>query len=172
MKHDSEALPIETKKPKSSLGVGVKCRGECDAAEYNLGFVGGSPYKNGAVRCSVCEIYLKSDYDVCPCCNFKLRTKSPHSQIEKRTPEGDKAFHSFGLAFIELKNGINSLPKWFEYHDLGVARTKILITNIRLVNAFLVDIAKYKRQRPDRIDDKHNKIEKLIDKLKSLLPNY
>lgn len=151
---------------------GTNCRGVCDNAEYNLGFLGGSPYKNGAIRCTTCEVYLKDEYEMCPCCNGKLRINSPYSQIEKRTPEGDKAFYLFDLTLIELKNGIRSLPKWFEHHDLGVARTKTLIVNFTMLLAFLDEISKHKRQRPDRITDKHETLLKLIAKLKKTLPNY
>ena len=35
-----------------------------------------SRYKEGQKRCSVCEIFIKWDETYCPCCNYKLRTRS------------------------------------------------------------------------------------------------
>lgn len=71
-----------------------------------------------------------------------------------------------------LKEGIHSLPKWFKHHELGVARTKILIVNIELAIAFLCEIIKYKRQNITRIELKEQKIKKYIEKLMKSLPKY
>ena len=35
-----------------------------------------SRYKEGQKRCSVCEIFITWDETYCPCCNYKLRTRS------------------------------------------------------------------------------------------------
>jgi len=35
-----------------------------------------SRYKEGQKRCSVCEIFVKWDETYCPCCNYKLKTRS------------------------------------------------------------------------------------------------
>ena len=150
---------------------GTKCRGDCNRTDK--GFVKSSSYRDGKLKyCAICEAFVKKLHDKCPCCNCKLRSKSPHSQIEKRTPEGDRAFDFFNLVMSDLTHGIDDIPKYLKYHKLLVNRIKILIANIKLANAFLIDISKYKRQRPDRITDKREKIYKLIDKIKLLLPNY
>jgi hypothetical protein len=44
----------------------------------------GGRYANGQKRCQVCQIYMKWDRLRCPCCRFKLRTKSRNSAFKKR----------------------------------------------------------------------------------------
>lgn len=73
---------------------------------------------------------------------------------------------------LELKKGIEALPNYFKIHELGVARTKILIVNIELAIAFLCEIIKYKRQNITRIELKEQKIKKYIEKLMKSLPKY
>jgi hypothetical protein len=35
-----------------------------------------SRYTEGQKRCSICEIFIKWNENNCPCCNYKLRTRS------------------------------------------------------------------------------------------------
>jgi hypothetical protein len=54
----------------------MSCNGICERykAKRNAGIP--SRYREGQKRCSVCEIFIKWDENSCPCCNYKLRTRS------------------------------------------------------------------------------------------------
>jgi hypothetical protein len=57
----------------------MACRGICHRFEVKTRF-GGRSYVNGQKRCQVCEIYLKVEGYVCPCCKLRLRLKPKQSK--------------------------------------------------------------------------------------------
>ena len=47
------------------------CKGICD--RYKTKKV--SPYVNGVVWCSICQVFMKINEDRCPCCHCQARKK-------------------------------------------------------------------------------------------------
>jgi len=102
----SEALPIETKRPRATLGVGTKCKGICN--RYSLSI---RKYISGEFkRCSTCDIFLFKVYDKCPCCNLKLRTQ-PKDPKDKNTRKGNEAFYKYDALMIRAKNEFRLISK-------------------------------------------------------------
>ena len=167
-----DSFPIETKKHrKHDYVVYPKCR----RWHQKPPFVKGSRYAKGQRYCATCETWITKKGIVdgkCDCCHSKIRTRPKNSPKQIMSIEGNKALAFFNISMVELKKGIETLPNYFEIHGLGVARTKILIMNIRLVIAFKNEISKYKRQNITRIELKEEKIKKYIEKLLKSLPKY
>ena len=149
----------------------MKCH--CDHPKSK--FVKGSRYEKGQRWCKICETWRWGVGIIdgkCSCCHFILRTKPKNSPKQIISIEGNRALDFFNITMAVLKEGIHSLPKWFKHHELGVARTKILIVNIELAIAFLCEIIKYKRQNITRVELKEQKIIEYIKKLMKSLPKY
>lgn len=167
-----DSLPIETKKHrKHDYVVYPKCHSD----HQKPPFVKGSRYEKGQRWCKTCETWRWGVGIIdgkCSCCNFRLRTKPKNSPKQIISIEGNRALAFFNTSMVELKKGIEALPTYFKIHELGVARTKILIVNIELATAFLCEIIKYKRQNITRIELKEQKIKKYIEKLMKSLPKY
>lgn len=53
----------------------MSCHGICEIQSKKNQAIP-SRYKEGQKRCSVREIFIKWDGTCCPCCNYKLRTRS------------------------------------------------------------------------------------------------
>jgi len=61
----------------------MSCKGICN--RYKTGKNSdGSWYGNGKKRCNVCEIFIKHDTSFCPCCGFRLRSKSRNKESKER----------------------------------------------------------------------------------------
>ena len=41
-------------------------------------------YQNGQKRCTLCDVFFKTESNRCPCCNIKLRTKSRNYKSKKK----------------------------------------------------------------------------------------
>ena len=54
----------------------MSCNGICERFKAKRNPDIPSGYREGQKRCSVCEIFIKWDENSCPCCNYKLRTRS------------------------------------------------------------------------------------------------
>ena len=54
----------------------MSCNGVCERHKAKRNHNFSSRYMEGQKRCSVCEIYIKWNENRCPCCNYKLRTRS------------------------------------------------------------------------------------------------
>jgi len=61
--------------------------------------VSGGRYANGQKRCQVCEIYMNFNGLVCPCCNFRLRSKPRNVKYKAKLEEAktNNEFQSFGI---------------------------------------------------------------------------
>jgi hypothetical protein len=80
----------------------VTCKGICLRHRAQEP-VGSGRYACGQKRCQVCEIFIKWDLLSCPCCGFKLRTKTHNSILKKRFAEVKK--------YQDLRNKIQaSIP--------------------------------------------------------------
>jgi len=67
----------------------MACKGVC--IRYKTGKnPDGSRYGNGVQRCSACEIFIKWYEQFCPCCGFRLRTKSRNKGSKERMREKEK----------------------------------------------------------------------------------
>jgi hypothetical protein len=57
----------------------MSCNGVCKRYRANRNHSIPSRYSEGQKRCNICEIFIKWDENsYCPCCNYKLRTRSFH----------------------------------------------------------------------------------------------
>ena len=155
---NSEALPIETKRPRAALGVGTKCKGICN--RYSLSI---RKYLSGEFkRCSTCDIFLFKVYDKCPCCHLKLSTH-PKSPKDKSTKKGNEAFYKYDALMIRAKNEFRLLSK------IPEERKKIL----RSVCEYLEQaITQYRimeleqRQRPAYLKAKVKSFWNFLEKIK------
>ena len=138
---------------------GTKCRAICDLCS-----VKSSSYQDGKLKkCTVCEVFLKSSYERCPCCKLKLRCK-PKATKDKRTREGDEALTFFDIAVIRANNEFKILKKCYKMPKLG---HNIIDSIFRQLNQIIIQYEKIrenKRQRPDYLKAKYEMMEKLIAK--------
>ena len=54
--------------------LGIRCKGLCQTWELGVIKLTGR-YNRGQKRCSICDIFLKTQKIRCPCCNYVLRTR-------------------------------------------------------------------------------------------------
>jgi len=54
----------------------MSCNGICERYKAKTNPIILSRYSEGQKRCSVCEISINWNENNCPCCNYKLRTRS------------------------------------------------------------------------------------------------
>lgn len=54
----------------------MSCNGICERYRARRNHDIPSRYREGQKRYSVCEIFIKWDENNCPCCKYKLRTRS------------------------------------------------------------------------------------------------
>ena len=54
----------------------MSCNGICERYKAKTNPIILSRYNEGQKRCSVCEIFINWNENNCPCCNYKLRTRS------------------------------------------------------------------------------------------------
>ena len=64
---------------KNNLG----CKGICKRYKPTGSFINGR-YRKGQKRCQVCDLFIKFDGLWCPCCGYKLRTKTRSSKSKKK----------------------------------------------------------------------------------------
>lgn len=174
---NSEALPIETKRPRASLGVGTKCRDIC--RHHRAKFIKGSRYEKGQRYCSTCEAWVSKKGIIiiegrkqCLCCNSKTRARSPHSKKEFKTQRGDRAFNYLKIAMAELQNGFKILPLYYKCDPkLAHHRVDSLLKNSKLVQCLIAEVKTFKRQRHERIDQKYQKIIDMIETTLKKMPN-
>ena len=62
----------------------MTCNGICHRHKITKGKRTDSWYKQGAKRCSTCDIYIKWDGMWCPCCGYMLRNKPKNNQYKQR----------------------------------------------------------------------------------------
>ena len=62
----------------------MTCNGICHRHKITKGKRNDSWYKQGAKRCSTCDIYIKWDGLWCPCCGYMLRNKPKNNQYKQR----------------------------------------------------------------------------------------
>ena len=55
--------------------MGASCKGICIQMKHSS-IPNSKKYELGLKRCSWCEVWLKLDEVMCPCCRMKLRTKA------------------------------------------------------------------------------------------------
>jgi predicted amidophosphoribosyltransferase len=70
----------------------MSCNGICERYKAKRNPIIPSRYKEGQKRCSVCKVFIKWNENYCPCCNYKLRTRS---------------FRGFGMRKIHREEIIN-----------------------------------------------------------------
>jgi len=63
----------------------MKCVGICEKLKANLQYIGYRKgilprYANGQKRCKVCDIFMRFSGSNCPCCGYKMRTKSRYAK--------------------------------------------------------------------------------------------
>jgi len=63
--------------------ISMTCKGICVRHRAQKPIDSGR-YASGQKRCQVCDIFIKWDLFWCPCCGYKLRTKSRNSIFKKR----------------------------------------------------------------------------------------
>jgi len=69
------------------IGKNIKnmtCNGICHRYKITKGNRNDSWYKQGAKRCTTCDIYIKWEGLWCPCCGYMLRTKPKNNQYKQR----------------------------------------------------------------------------------------
>jgi predicted amidophosphoribosyltransferase len=59
----------------------MPCRGIC------IRYRASGRYVTGNKRCHQCNLFIKWDGLLCPCCGYKLRTKPRHSKFKERLRE-------------------------------------------------------------------------------------
>jgi len=65
----------------------MACKGDC--IKYNANRVS-ARYKGGQKRCTSCEIFLKYDGLLCPCCGIRLRTGPRARHLKKKLRESEE----------------------------------------------------------------------------------
>jgi len=58
------------------------CRGICDRFSCPKHNIGGL-YTTGHKRCNICEIYLKTEENKCPCCENFLRNRPRNGRYKE-----------------------------------------------------------------------------------------
>jgi len=69
------------------IGKNIKkmaCNGICHRYQVTKGNRNDSWYKQGAKRCTACNIYIKWEGMWCPCCGYMLRNKPKNNQYKQR----------------------------------------------------------------------------------------
>ena len=61
-----------------STGICLACKGICTRFESHK-----QRYELGTRRCTICDVYLKTEEKLCPCCNSVLRGKRKTKKIKK-----------------------------------------------------------------------------------------
>ena len=59
----------------------MPCKGICISCKVSRG------YANGHKRCNHCNLYIKWDGLLCPCCGYKLRVGPRHSKFKAKLRE-------------------------------------------------------------------------------------
>ena len=61
----------------------MTCKGICVRYKAQKP-VGTGRYASGQRRCQICEIFIKWEGLWCPCCKYRLRTKSRNKESKER----------------------------------------------------------------------------------------
>ncbi|MEM3159715.1 MAG: hypothetical protein QXJ74_02925 [Nitrososphaera sp.] len=59
------------------------CRGICPSYRAYRS-EGPSRYACGQKRCQICDLFLKCDGNLCPCCGYRLRTKPRGTKYKEK----------------------------------------------------------------------------------------
>jgi len=158
---------------------GTKCRGYCQQSfwGWKAKFVKDSRYKVGQKFCSTCQIYIKSnDQNLknCPCCNCKLRTKSPYSQKRIKSDEGKNFLGIYNITIKRIRHEIALLPHYIRHNKHGEATRNIIQSlpeYITLAEDCLDKIALLKYEKKERIENKRQNILEQKEIIEKLLAN-
>ena len=146
---------------------GTKCRGVCDRFS-----ISSSSYQDGKLRkCSICDIFVKSTYERCPCCKFKLRIKSKSSK-DKRSKEGDQAFVLFDLAVLRTTNELNLLTKCYKIPNVGEGIIQSVFAYLQQAIMHYEILEQEHRQRIEYLDTKRKYLWNLLRKIETKTKEY
>ena len=77
----------------------MACKGTCK--QYNVSEINGGRYKDGQKRCRSCEIYLKCNDLLCPCCGLRLRV-GPRTKASKERLKNDRVNEYLRKVYLDL----------------------------------------------------------------------
>ncbi len=60
-------------------------------------------YADGNKRCNQCNLFIRWDGILCPCCGYKLRTKPRHSKFKSKLREQKQIQEVKKVKLISLK---------------------------------------------------------------------
>jgi len=143
---------------------GTKCRGICDRPDND--FVKSSSYQDGKLNfCAICMVFIVKKHIKCPCCRLKLRTK-PKATKDRRSKEGDDALTYFDLAIMRTNDDFKALRKCYKLPALGHNIIDNIFSRYHEVLRQYERIEEEKRQRPEYLQAKMKKMQKLIEKIR------
>ena len=153
---------------------GTKCRGLCSIRKWNDSQqVKG--YKTGQKFCSICNVYSTNlGLKNCPCCNVKLRTRSPHSQKRINSKEGKRILKLYNLTMRRLRAECELFPHYTNYDKYGestIVQARNLIEYLKILLDCWKKIARYRYERDERLENKRDNIIKQIENIDELLTN-
>ena len=61
----------------------MTCKGICNRFKANKP-LRGSRYGNGQRRCQVCDIFMETEANFCPCCSYRLRTMPRNKKFKDK----------------------------------------------------------------------------------------
>jgi hypothetical protein len=73
----------ETEKSLTCKGICIRYKAQRESLASSA-FGGGWRYANGQKRCQACEIFLRWDRLRCPCCGYRLRTRSRSVRLKAK----------------------------------------------------------------------------------------